>query len=188
MACEFSGIVRDAFRARGHDAVSCDVLPTEVAGPHIQADALDVIGRGGWDVVVAHPPCTYLANSGVRWLYRHGRGDVRDSARWRAMEEASEFFFRILMSDVPRIAVENPIMHRHAALPRHTQVIQPWQFGHGETKATALWLRNLPPLTPTDIVEGRTPRVHHAAPGPDRWRERSRTLPGIAAAMASQWG
>ena len=188
MACEFSGVVRDAFLELGHDCVSCDLLPTESPGPHIQDDALEVIRTIRFDLVIAHPPCTYLANSGVRWLYRNGRGDVRDSARWRAMEEASEFFWRLYTADVPRVAVENPIMHKWAALPRPTQIVQPWQFGHGETKATGLWLRGLPPLVPTDIVDGRRPRVHHASPGPDRWRERSRTLPGIAAAMAQQWG
>ena len=186
MACEFSGIVRDAFIAAGHDAMSADLLPTERPGPHYQGDVRQVLDDG-WDICVAHPPCQYLSLSGVRWLYG-GKGTGRDPARWRRMEDAAAFFHDLLYSPIPRVAVENPIQHRHAGLPRPTQLIQPWQFGHGETKATCLWLKGLPKLTPTDIVDGRTPRVHHASPGPDRWKERSRTLPGIAAAMASQWG
>jgi hypothetical protein len=187
VACEFSGIVRDAFIAAGHDAVSCDLLPSERPGPHVQGNALIEAYRGTWDLMIAHPPCTYLANSGVRWLYG-GKGTVRDPERWSRMEDAAAFFEALLEAPIPRVAVENPIMHRHAGLPKPSQIVQPWQFGHPETKATGLWLRNLPPLTPTNIVPGREPRVHHASPGPDRWKERSRTLPGIAAAMAEQWG
>jgi hypothetical protein len=198
VACEFSGIVRDAFLALGHDAVSCDLLPSESLGPHIQRDIIgvfDEMTRPGYDLIIAHPPCTYLANSGVRWLYG-GKGTTADPKRWAAMREAAWFFGRMLAAPAVRVAVENPIMHGHARrlirenapAPDAIQTIQPWQFGHPETKATGLWLRNLPPLTPTDIVDGRAPRVHHASPGPDRWKERSRTLPGIAAAMASQWG
>ena len=189
VACEFSGIVRDAFIAAGHDAVSCDLLPSERPGPHIVGDARVIATPAGrWDLLIAHPPCTYLANSGVRWLYG-GKGTVRDESRWRRMEDAA-ILFRTLLdhAPIPMVAVENPIMHRHAGLPKPTQIIQPWQFGHPETKATGLWLRGLPPLVPTDVVDGRTPRVHYASPGPDRWKERSRTLPGIAAAMAEQWG
>ena len=190
VACEFSGVVRDAFIAVGHDAVSCDLLPTERPGPHFQGNVLDIIGGlawGPWDLLIAHPPCTYLANSGVRWLYG-GKGTVRDEARWAAMEEAATFFRLLLDASIPRIVVENPIMHRHAGIRKPDQIIQPWQFGHPETKATCLWLKGLTPLRPTNIVPGREPRVHHASPGPDRWKERSRTLPGIAAAMAEQWG
>src|SRR4051812_22799665 len=189
VACEFSGIVRDAFIAAGHEAVSCDLLPSERPGPHIRGDAAFVAHRdkGEWDLMVAHPPCTFLANSGVRWLYG-GKGTTPDPARWTEMEDAARFFRVLLDAPIPRIAVENPVMHSHAGIRKPDQYVQPWQFGHGEVKATGLWLRGLPPLTPTNIVDGREPRVHHASPGPDRWKERSRTLPGIAAAMASQWG
>lgn len=187
VACEFSGVVRDAFIERGHDAVSCDLLETERPGPHMLADALDTAYSGLWDMIIAHPPCTYLANSGVRWLYG-GKGTERDPERWAAMQRAAEFFWLLFKAPAPFVAVENPIMHRHAGIIKPTQIIQPWQFGHPETKATGLWLRGLPPLAPTNIVSGREPRVHHAPPGPDRWKVRSRTLPGIAAAMAEQWG
>lgn len=186
IACEFSGIVRDAFIAAGHDAMSCDLLPTERPGPHYEGSVFEVI-LAGWDLMVAHPPCTFLANSGVRWLYG-GKGSVRDDARWHQMEGAAFFFEQLLAAPIPRVAVENPIMHRHAGIRKPDQIIQPWQYGHPETKGTGLWRRGLPPLRPTDIVEGRQPRVHYASPGPDRWKERSRTLPGIAAAMAEQWG
>src|SRR6185437_16681351 len=192
VACEFSGVVRSAFLARGHNAWSCDILPAEDNGHrHYQMDALEAL-KSPWDLLIAHPPCTYLTNSGVRWLYKDGRlENGRDEQRWRDMALAALFFRRMLEAPVPRICVENPIMHGYArelveADP--AQIIQPWQFGHGEIKATGLWLKNLPPLQPTNIVEGRTPRVHHASPGPDRWKERSRTLAGIAAAMAAQWG
>lgn len=140
--------------------------------------------------MVAHPPCTYLANSGVRWLYG-GKGNVVDEARWKQMEAAAIFFKHLLESDISKVAIENPIMHRYATEiigRKHDQIIQPWQFGHGETKATALWLKNLPPLVPTDIVEERKPRVHWESPSPNRWRNRSRTYEGIAKAMAEQWG
>lgn len=188
VACEFSGRVRDAFIARGYDAISCDLLPSERPGPHIQGDALEAIAAVRPSLLIAHPPCTFLALSGVRWLYLEGRGIRIDPDRWAAMREAAAFFAQLLAADVPHIAVENPIQHRHAQLPKATQTIQPWQFGTPETKATQLWLRSLPPLTPTRVVDGRTPRVHHASPGPDRWKERSRTDPNIAAAMAEQWG
>ncbi len=201
IACEFSGIVRDAFLERGHDAVSCDVLPTERPGPHLQADIRAVLAQTiiPWDLMIAHPPCTYLANSGVRWLYG-GKGTTVDRTRWIAMEEAAVFFANLLTAPIRRVAVENPIMHKyakgqirfHAGGPAIDDVeitsVQPWQFGTPETKATQLWLRNLPPLVPTNVVDGRTPRVHFASPGPNRWKERSRTDPNIAAAMAEQWG
>jgi len=173
IACEFSGIVRDAFRARGHDAWSCDLLPTERTGPHITGDVRDHLD--GWDLMIAHPPCTYLCRAGDRW---HAASPQRRAA--------AEFVRELLAAPVPRIAVENP---RTSALPRPDLVIQPWEYGHRETKATCLWLRHLPPLMPTEVWAGPyEARVHRAAPGPDRWKVRSRTLPGIAAAMADQWG
>ena len=177
VACEFSGIVRDAFRERGHDAVSCDLLPSERPGPHIRGDVLDVLD-GGWDLLIAHPPCTYLAVSGARWF----------AGRHAEQEAALDFVRLLLDAPIPRIALENPVSVISSRIRKPDQIIQPWQFGHGEVKATCLWLRNLPPLVPTDIVDGREARVHRMPPGPDRWRERSRTLPGIAAAMADQWG
>lgn len=189
VACEYSGAVRDAFRALGHEAVSCDLLPTEVDGPHVQGDVLALLDQG-WDLMVAHPPCTYLANSGARWLYEGGRGTVRDLARWAAMAEGAALFLRLLAAPIPRIAVENPVMHGHARAiigSGPTQVLQPWQFGHGETKATGLWLKGLPKLVPTNIVDGREQRVWKMGPSPERWRERSRTFEGIARAMAEQW-
>lgn len=187
VACEFSGRVREAFRARGHAAVSVDLLPSELPGPHIVGDALAAIRELRPRLVIAHPPCTYLTNAGVRWLYG-GKGTTPDPVRWAAMIDAAAFFRALLDSPAPMVAVENPIMHRHAGIRPADQYVQPWQFGTPETKATGLWLRGLPKLTPTDVVAGRTPRVHFASPGPDRWKERSRTDPGIAAAMADQWG
>lgn len=203
VACEYSGRVRDAFISRGHDALSCDLLPTEVPGPHHQGDVFEAHRLGPWDLVVAHPPCTYLTNSGVRWLYG-GKGDVRDENRWMLMDGAAWFFAAMLAVPAPRVAVENPIMHSHgrsavaehyrAMTGRHVdddfrrQTIQPWQFGHGETKATVLWIKGLPELRPTNLVAGREQRVHKMAPGPERWKERSRTFTGIAEAMAEQWG
>jgi hypothetical protein len=199
IACEFSGVVRDAFRRRGHEAWSCDLSGIEPEGEwpnyHLEGDCRWFMdGKSGpcakWDLLIAHPPCTYLANSGVRWLYG-GKGDAPDPERWASMRESAALFRDMLNAPIERIAVENPVMHGHArklidADP--AQTIQPWWFGHGETKATCLWLKNLPPLAPTDIVSGRAARVHRASPGPDRWKERSRTLPGIGAAMAEQWG
>ena len=184
VACEYSGVVRDAFRAKGHDAWSCDILPTEAPGRHIQGDARDVLGNG-WDLLVSHPPCTRLCNSGVRWLAERNL--------WAELDEAAALFAAFLNAPIPRRAVENPIMHKHAKerIPGYTapsQILQPWQYGHGETKATCLWLRGLPPLVPTDVVEGREQRVFRLPPSADRWKERSRTFTGIAAAMASQWG
>lgn len=178
VACEFSGVVRDAFRARGHDAWSCDLLPTE-GDPrrHIQGDVLPVIYLG-WDLMIAHPPCTHLAVSGARWF--------KDKQREQA--DALDFVRALLDAPIPRIALENPISIISSRIRKPDQIIQPWMFGHGETKATCLWLKGLPKLTPTDIVDGREARVHRMAPGPDRWRDRSRTYPGIAAAMAQQWG
>ena len=160
IACEFSGVVRDAFRERGHDAWSCDLLPTEREGPHIQGNVLPVAANT-WDLLIAHPPCTFLCNSGVRWL-------IGNKGRWKAMNSAAAFFNALLIGPVPRIAVENPIQHGYARdiLPLYQQLIQPWQFGHGETKATCLWLKNLPPLMPTEIVRGRRATVHRMPPSP----------------------
>jgi len=177
VACEFSGIVRDAFIAAGHDAMSCDLLPSERPGPHRQGDIRDFL-EWGWDLMVAHPPCTHLAVSGARWF----------AEKRIEQEDALDFVRDLLEAPIPRIALENPVSVISSRIRKPDQIIQPWQFGHGEVKATCLWLKNLPRLVPTQIVDGRTPRVHHASPGPDRWRERSRTLPGIAAAMAAQWG
>jgi hypothetical protein len=189
VACEFSGVVRRAFAARGHDAWSCDLLPAEDGtNKHYACDVRDVLHLG-WDLLmVAHPPCTRLCNSGVRWLTAPPPGRTAEDVHAELLEGAAMW-----NAPIPRIAVENPVMHRHAkALITNyappAQSIQPWQFGHGEVKRTCLWLRNLPPLTPTLIVDGRVPRVHRMSPGPERWKERSRTYPGIAAAMAEQWG
>lgn len=178
VACEFSGVVRDAFMALGHDAVSCDLLPSESDGPHMQGDVLSIVNDPGWDLMIAHPPCTHLAVSGERWF----KGKEQEQA------DALEFVRALLAAPIPRIALENPISIISSRIRKPDQIIQPWQFGHGEVKATCLWLKNLPPLVPTDIVDGRVARVHRAPPSPDRWKERSRTLAGIAAAMATQWG
>lgn len=193
IACEFSGIVRRAFALRGHDAWSCDLLPAEDrSNKHIVGDARDILGDG-WDLlIVAHPPCTRLCNSGVRWLSVPPAGKTREQM-WRELEEGAELFAAFWNAPIERICVENPVMHRHAKerirnYQEPAQSVQPWQFGHGEVKRTCLWLKSLPALTPTSIVEGRTARVHQMSPGPNRWRERSRFFPGIAAAMAEQWG
>jgi len=177
VACEFSGIVREAFRAKGHDAWSFDLLPTEIPGQHIQEDVLKHLNEG-WDIMIAHPPCTHLAVSGARWF----KGKLVEQ------QQALEFVQRLLNAPVPQIALENPVSIISSRIRKPDQIIQPWQFGHGETKATCLWLKGLPKLQPTHIVDGRVHRVHRAPPGPDRWKERSRTLPGIANAMATQWG
>lgn len=177
VACEFSGTVRDAFAALGHDAWSCDLEPCERGGQHMQRDVREVL-RDGWDLMIAHPPCTHLAVSGARWFPQ----------KRREQQDALDFFARLLLAPIPRIAVENPISVVSSWIRRPDQVIQPWQFGHGETKATALWLVNLPKLRPTQVVDGRTARVHRMPPGPNRARERSRTYTGIAAAFADQWG
>jgi hypothetical protein len=177
VACEFSGVVRDAFAALGHDAWSCDLEPCERAGQHMQRDVREVL-RDGWDLMIAHPPCTHLAVSGARWF----------AEKRREQQHALDFFARLLLAPIPRIAVENPISVVSSWIRRPDQVIQPWQYGHGETKATALWLVNLPKLRPTQVVNGRTARVHRMPPGPNRARERSRTYEGIARAMAEQWG
>lgn len=191
IACEFSGVVRDAFRAHGHDAWSCDLLPSEQPGNHIQGDVRLWLGER-WDLMVAHPPCTFLAQSGASRLYVGGRRENgRDLERWAQMIDAARFFSVLWNAPIPRIAIENPIMLGYAKAligVEQTQIIQPWQFGHGETKATCLWLRGLPRLIPTNIVSGREPRIYLVSPHPERWKERSRTLPGISAAMSEQWG
>lgn len=193
VACEFSGTVRDAFLEAGHDAWSCDLLPAETCpNRHMQGDVRDVLGMG-WDLLmVAHPPCTRLCNSGVRWLHTPPPGRTR-ADMWRELDEGADLFSTLWNADIDRICVENPVMHKHAKerirnYREFGQSVQPWQFGHPETKRTCFWLKNLPPLTPTNIVEGREARVHLMPPGPDRWKERSRFFPGIAAAMAAQWG
>lgn len=174
VGCEFSGIVRDAFIAAGHEAMSCDLLPTESPGPHYEGDIFDIIDDE-WDLAIFHPPCTHLAVSGARWF--------KDKQEEQA--EALEFVKALLAAPIPRIALENPISIISSRIRKPDQIVQPWMFGHGETKSTCLWLKGLPKLIPTNIVEGREARVHRASPGPDRWKERSRTLPGIAAAMAA---
>ncbi len=177
VACEFSGIVRDAFAKRGYDAWSCDLLPSERAGQHLQADVLTVL-NSGWDMMIAHPPCTYLCISGARWW----------GNRQLEQEKALEFVKLLMDAPINRIVLENPIGVISTRIRKPDQIIQPWQFGHGEVKATCLWLKNLPLLKPTNIVNGRKPRVHYEAPGPERSKNRSRTLYGIAEAFASQWG
>lgn len=242
IACEESQEICKAFRAKGHEAFSCDIKPCSGGHPewHIQGDALYVIDHpeeygspGNWDLLIAHPPCTYLCNSGVRWLFDYkGKslpqhevlritGYAGDDwrrvniSRFLEMRKAAEFFAKIYISDVEKIAVENPIMHKYAKdaiakailkyaglrtiqperryilntfLTTKPQITQPWMFGHGEVKATCLWLKSLPNLKPTDIVAGREPRVHFMSPGPERSAARAKTLSGIAAAMATQWG
>lgn len=190
VACEFSGVVRNAFLAKGHEAWSCDLLECEDDMPyHIQGDVRNYLagkpmpGNLGWysepwDLIVAHPPCTHLAVSGARWF--------KDKAKEQA--EALEFVREILAAPCEHIALENPISIISSKIRKPDQIIQPWWFGHGETKATCLWLKNLPGLIPTNVVDGREARVHKLPPSADRWKERSRTLPGVAKAMAEQWG
>lgn len=177
VACEYSGVVRDAFIAAGHDALSCDLLPSERPGPHHQGDVREIIAAR-WDLMIAHPPCTHLAVSGARW-FKDKRAE---------QEEALAFVRELLAAPIPRIALENPVSIISSRIRKPDQIIQPWQYGHGETKATCLWLKGLPKLAPTAIVEGREARVHKMPPSADRWKERSRTYAGIAAAMADQWG
>lgn len=177
IACEFSGVVRDAFIARGHDAVSCDLLPTERPGPHIQGDVLEILSNG-WDLMIAHPPCTHLAVSGARWF------------KDKKVEQAESLAFvqRLLDAPIDQIALENPISIISTRIRKPDQIIQPWQFGHGEIKASCLWLKGLEPLQPSLIVAGREPRIWLMPPSKDRGKLRSVTLPGIAEAMADQWG
>lgn len=200
VACEYSGRVREAFRKLGHDAWSCDLLPSEDDSPyHIQGDVLEVL-NDGWDLMVAHPPCTYLANSGVQhlWVGRK-KSNGKNVARWREMEEARQFFLTLLDAPIPKIAVENPVQHSYAALPKYTQIVEPYFFGEEASKKTCLWIKNLPPLVATDIV-GKGERYigkdgkpngskwYQLPPSKDRWKYRSVTFRGIANAMAQQWG
>jgi site-specific DNA-cytosine methylase len=176
VACEYSGIVRSAFAALGHNAWSCDLLPTEIPGQHYQGDVRDLL-KEQWDLMIAHPPCTHLAVSGARWF----------KEKQSEQAEALEFVRLLMNAPIEHIAIENPISVISSRIRKPDQIIQPWQFGHGETKATCLWLKGLPKLQPTNIVEGRDQRVHKMPPSPDRWKERSRTFQGIANAMAAQW-
>lgn len=184
IGCEFSGIVRDAFIAEGHDAISCDLLPTERVGPHYQGDVRDLFSEH-WDLAIFHPPCTRLCNSGVRWLHERNL--------WDELEEGAQFFLDCLNAPIMQIAVENPIMHKHAKAiikKDYTQKVQPWQFGDKLSKQTCFWLKNLPLLKSTDIVprNKREQKVWLASPSPTRWKARSRFPPGMANAMAIQWG
>jgi site-specific DNA-cytosine methylase len=178
VACEYSGRVRDAFRDRGHDAVSCDLLPTDAPGPHYQGDVSDILDDG-WDMLIAFPPCTHLAVSGARW-FKEKQTDGR--------QQAALDFVRLLMdAKIDKIAIENPVSIISSHIRKPDQTIQPWQFGQGETKRTCLWLKNLPLLTPTNIVEGREQRIWKMPPSANRWKLRSQTFQGIADAMAGQW-
>jgi site-specific DNA-cytosine methylase len=178
VACEYSGSVRDAFAKLGWDAWSCDLLPTDKPGQHFQGDVRDIL-REGWDIMVAHPPCTHLAVSGARWF---------PAKRASGEQQAALNFVRLLLeAPIPHIALENPVSIISSKIRKPDQVIQPWQHGHGETKATCLWLKNLPRLTPTNIVAGREQRIWKLPPSADRWKERSRTFSGVAEAMANQW-
>lgn len=178
VACEYSGRVRDAFAAAGCDAWSCDLLPSEAPGQHYQGDVRNMLTQQ-WDLLIAHPPCTHLAVSGARHFARK-----RESGE---QQSALDFVRLLLSADVERIALENPISIISSQIAKPTQIIQPWMFGHGETKATCLWLKRLPPLVPTNIVPGRLARIHLMPPSAERWKHRSRTYEGIAAAMARQW-
>lgn len=191
VACEYSGTVRDAFAARGWDAWSCDLLPTEKPGNHHEGDVREILGDR-WDLIIAHPTCTFLTNSGVCWLHR-------DTSRWPKLFEAAEFFKTFLTANAGHIAVENPIMHKYARQLigcKQSQVVHPWMFGHTESKATGLWLKNLPKLVETENVKAammqlpdrERQRLHYLPPSKDRWKTRSRTYAGIAQAMADQWG
>ena len=179
IACEYSGAVRDAFIRAGLDAMSCDLLPTDAPGPHYQGDVRDVLDYP-WDLMIAHPPCTHLSVSGARHF-----ADKRMDGRQKS---AAAFFMMLARANIPKIAIENPVCIMSSLYRKPDQVVHPWQYGHPETKATCLWLKGLPPLKPTNIVEGREARIHRMPPSPDRWKLRSATYSGIAEAMASQWG
>jgi len=192
IACEYSGVVREAFAAKGHYAMSCDLEPTDIQGNHYQGSVLDII-NDGWDLMIAHPPCTYLTNAGVCHLHN-------DNSRWEKLDEGAAFFKLLLDAPIPKIAIENPIMHKYAKERigniKQSQVIQPWMFGHMEQKATCLWLKGLPLLQGTNNVkaqmlelpDNQRQRLHYLPPSPTRWKERSKTFQGIADAMAEQWG
>lgn len=177
IACEYSGTVREAFSKLGHDVWSCDILETEIPGNHLQCDVREILSDG-WDMMIAHPPCTHLAVSGARWF----------KYKQKEQAEALEFVRLLLDAPIEKIALENPISIISSHIRKPDQIIQPWQYGHGETKATCLWLQNLPKLQSTNIVEGREQRIWKMPPGENRWKERSRTFEGIAQAMANQWG
>jgi len=177
VACEYSGTVRDAFAKKGHEALSCDLLATDKPGEHYQGDVFDIIDDG-WDLMIAHPPCTHLAVSGARWF----KDKVTEQA------EALDFVQKLMNAGIDRICIENPVSIISSRIRKPDQTIQPWQFGHGETKRTCLWLKGLPKLVPTNIVDGRNQRIWKLPPGPDRWKIRSATFQGIADAMANQWG
>ncbi len=176
IGCEFSGVVRDAFAARGWDAWSCDVLPSETPGQHYQGDVRDFLSAD-WDLAIFHPPCTHLSVSGARWFK-----DKKDE-----QAHGLGFVMQLAAAPIERIAIENPVSILSTRWRKPDCIVQPWMFGHGEVKATCLWLKNLPPLVPTNVVDGREARVHKMPPGADRWKERSRTLAGVADAMAAQW-
>jgi hypothetical protein len=176
VACEFSGIVRDAFLRKGYDAISCDLLPTERQGPHLQCDVREVL-NDGWDMMIAHPPCKHLAVSGARWF----------KGKETEQREALDFVQLLMNAPIKQIAIENPISIISTKIRKPDQIVQPWWFGHGETKATCLWLKNLPVLKATNVVPGRRNRIHREPPSPDRWKNRSRTYSGFAKAMAEQW-
>jgi len=178
IACEESATVREAFKRRGHAAWSCDILPSRIPGNHFQCDVFEVIGLG-WDMMIAFPPCTDLCVSGARWF--------KSKIASGQQQKSVEFFKRIATADIPRVAVENPVGIMSRLFRKPDQIIQPWQFGHGETKATCLWLKNLPLLAPTEIVPGREQRIWRLPPSDDRARERSKTFQGIADAMSDQW-
>jgi hypothetical protein len=180
IACEYSGTVRDAFIRLGHNAMSCDLLPTDAPGPHYQGDVRDILSDG-WDLMIAHPPCTYLCSSGLHW-------NKRRPERAAQTEEALDFVWLLLGDDIPRIALENPVGCISTRIRKPDQTVQPWQYGHGEVKATCLWLKGLPRLNATSIVQGREPRMWKLPPSADRWKIRSQTYQGIADAMAQQWG
>jgi len=178
VACEFSGIVRDAFLAKGHHVISCDLLDTEKPGPHIKGDVKRILSLFKWDLLIAHPPCTHLAVSGARWFENKIKEQI----------DALKFVQFLLDAPIDKIALENPVSIISSKIRKPDQIIQPWQFGCGETKKTCLWLKGLPKLKPTDVVCGRMPRIHMESPSPERWKNRSRTYEGIAKAMAEQWG
>lgn len=179
VACEYSGKVRDAFIAQGHEAMSCDLLPTDAPGPHYQGDVRDVLDYP-WDLMIAHPPCTHLSVSGSRHF---------EAKRMQGKQQAAASFFLMLArSPIKSYAIENPVCVMSSLWRKPDQIIQPWMFGHGETKATCLWLKGLSPLRPTQVVSGREARVHRLPPTADRWKLRSETYSGVAQAMASQWG
>lgn len=177
IACEYSGRVRDAFIAQGHDAISCDLLPTDNPGPHHQGDVTDILNNG-FDLMIAHPPCTHLAVSGSRHFHR----------KQKEQKEALDFVRLLMDAPIDRWCIENPVSVISSAIRPPDQIIQPWEHGHGEVKSTCFWLKNLPKLKPSNCVEGREPKVHMMPPGPDRWKLRSTTYEGVALAMGQQWG